>query len=313
MKLVIMVPAFNEENVLADTLSRLPGTVSGFDEVEILVLDDGSEDETGHIARESGATLVTMETHSGLARTFARGLEEGLARKADCIVNFDADGQYKAEDIARLVQPVLEGKADMVLGDRQVGKNPHFSFMKKVFQKVGSWTVRLASGISVHDAATGFRAYSARAARRLMVFSSYTYTLETIIQAGIHDIRTVSIPVETHPPSRPSRLYSSVPAYILRAGMTILRIFTLYRPLRVFTIAAVLFLTGGMALFVRFLYYFLVGQGHGHVQSVILGAVLIIVGIQVGLIGLLADLISINRRLLEDLRWKYMEREQRGG
>ena len=200
------LPAFNEEGILAETLRSLPASVDGFDELDVIVIDDGSTDATAEIARGEGVKVISMGFHAGLARTFARGLDEALQRGADCIVNFDADGQYRAEDIPALTVPILSGTADMVLGDRGVAANPHFSPVKRLFQRIGSMVVRLASGIRMNDAATGFRAYSRKAAMKLMVFSSYTYTLETIIQAGIHGIRTTSVPIETRPPVRPSRL-----------------------------------------------------------------------------------------------------------
>ncbi|HEU5248808.1 MAG TPA: glycosyltransferase family 2 protein [Thermoanaerobaculia bacterium] len=304
MKLVVQIPAFNEEEMLPRAIASIPRRVPGFSDVRVLVVDDGSADRTEAVARESGADrVVRLPAHRGLAAAFSAGLEEALAMGADVIVNFDADLQYDAADIPALVAPILEGKADLVLGDRGPGTLEHFSPGKRLLQRIGSWVVRQASGLEVADAASGFRALSREAARRVNVFSRMTYTLETLIQAGSKDLRVTSVPVRARPPSRHSRLFSSVGKYVLVQGANVLRITALYKPLKIFSAAAAVFLLAGIALGIRFLvYYFFGANPGGHVQSLILAAVLIVVGAQTFLIALLADLVAINRTLLEELK-----------
>lgn len=307
MKLVIQIPAYNEEATIARALGALPRSVAGFSSVETLVIDDGSSDSTSELARQAGASrVVRLTTNRGLAEAFSVGLAEALAMGADVIVNFDADLQYDPADIAALTAPVLEGRADFTIGDRGPGQLAHFSPLKRLLQRTGSWVVRQASGIQVTDAVSGFRAVSAGAARRLNVFSKLTYTLETLIQAGYKGLRVVSVPVRAHPPVRPSRLFTSTFKYVLLQGSNVLRITALYKPMKVFSIAGALFLLAGAALGVRFLGYYFFGANPGgaagHVQSLILAAVLIVVGFQTLLIALLADLVAINRRLLEEMK-----------
>jgi len=304
MKLVIQIPAYNEEATIAKALGALPRSVAGFSSVETLVIDDGSSDATSELARQAGASrVVRLTTNRGLAEAFSVGLAEALAMGADVIVNFDADLQYDPADIAALTAPVLEGRADFTIGDRGPGQLAHFSPLKRLLQRTGSWVVRQASGIQVTDAVSGFRAVSADAARRLNVFSKLTYTLETLIQAGYKGLRVVSVPVRAHPPVRPSRLFTSTFKYVLLQGSNVLRITALYKPMKVFSIAGALFLLAGAALGVRFLgYYFFGANPGGHVQSLILAAVLVVVGFQTLLIALLADLVAINRRLLEEMK-----------
>ena len=313
MKLVIQIPAYNEEATIAKALAALPRSVPGFSSVETLVIDDGSTDATSERAREAGAgRVVRLTTNRGLAEAFSVGLSEALAMGADVIVNFDADLQYDPADIAALVAPVLEGRADFTIGDRGPGQLAHFSPSKRLLQRMGSWVVRQASGIQVTDAVSGFRAVSAEAARRLNVFSKLTYTLETLIQAGYKGLRVVSVPVRAHPPVRPSRLFTSTFKYVLLQGSNVLRITALYKPMKVFSIAGALFMLAGAALGARFLAYYFFGRNPGgHVQSLILAAVLIVVGFQTLLIALLADLVAINRRLLEEM--KLRERANRSG
>ena len=313
MKLVIQIPAYNEEATIAKALAALPRSVPGFSSVETLVIDDGSTDATSERAREAGAgRVVRLTTNRGLAEAFSVGLSEALAMGADVIVNFDADLQYDPADIAALVAPVLEGRADFTIGDRGPGQLAHFSPSKRLLQRMGSWVVRQASGIQVTDAVSGFRAMSAEAARRLNVFSKLTYTLETLIQAGYKGLRVVSVPVRAHPPVRPSRLFTSTFKYVLLQGSNVLRITALYKPMKVFSIAGALFMLAGAALGARFLAYYFFGRNPGgHVQSLILAAVLIVVGFQTLLIALLADLVAINRRLLEEM--KLRERANRSG
>ncbi len=309
MKLVIQIPAYNEEATIAKALAALPESVPGFSSVETLVIDDGSTDATSERAREAGAErVVRLTTNRGLAEAFSVGLSEALAMGADVIVNFDADLQYEPADIPALTAPVLEGRADFTIGDRGPGQLAHFSPSKRLLQRMGSWVVRQASGVQVNDAVSGFRALSAEAARRLNVFSKLTYTLETLIQAGYKGLRVVSVPVRAHPPVRPSRLFTSTFKYVLLQGSNVLRITALYKPMKVFSIAGGLFVLAGAALGVRFLAYYLFGANPGgaagHVQSLILAAVLIVVGFQTLLIALLADLVAINRRLLEEMKLK---------
>jgi glycosyltransferase involved in cell wall biosynthesis len=313
MKLVIQIPAYNEEATIAKALAALPRSVPGFSSVETLVIDDGSTDATSERAREAGAgRVVRLTTNRGLAEAFSVGLSEALAMGADVIVNFDADLQYDPADIPALVAPVLEGRADFTIGDRGPGQLAHFSPSKRLLQRMGSWVVRQASGIQVTDAVSGFRAMSAEAARRLNVFSKLTYTLETLIQAGYKGLRVVSVPVRAHPPVRPSRLFTSTFKYVLLQGSNVLRITALYKPMKVFSIAGALFMLAGAALGARFLAYYFFGRNPGgHVQSLILAAVLIVVGFQTLLIALLADLVAINRRLLEEM--KLRERANRSG
>ncbi|HEY1251147.1 MAG TPA: glycosyltransferase family 2 protein [Thermoanaerobaculia bacterium] len=304
MKLVIQIPAYDEEATIARALAALPKAVPGFSSVETLVIDDGSTDATSERAREAGAgRVVRLTTNRGLAEAFSVGLSEALAMGADVIVNFDADLQYDPGDIAALTAPVLEGRADFTIGDRGPGQLAHFSPSKRLLQRMGSWVVRQASGVQVTDAVSGFRAVSADAARKLNVFSKLTYTLETLIQAGYKGLRVVSVPVRAHPPVRPSRLFTSTFKYVLLQGSNVLRITALYKPLKIFSIAGALIVLAGLALGVRFLaYYFFGGNPGGHVQSLILAAVLIVVGFQTLLIALLADLVAINRRLLEEMK-----------
>jgi len=313
MKLVIQIPAYDEEATIAKALAALPRSVPGFSSVETLVIDDGSTDATSERAREAGAgRVVRLTTNRGLAEAFSVGLSEALAMGADVIVNFDADLQYDPADIPALVAPVLEGRADFTIGDRGPGQLAHFSPSKRLLQRMGSWVVRQASGIQVTDAVSGFRAVSAEAARRLNVFSKLTYTLETLIQAGYKGLRVVSVPVRAHPPVRPSRLFTSTFKYVLLQGSNVLRITALYKPMKVFSIAGALFMLAGAALGARFLAYYFFGRNPGgHVQSLILAAVLIVVGFQTLLIALLADLVAINRRLLEEM--KLRERANRSG
>ncbi len=305
VKLIIQIPCYNEAQNLAQTIQSLPDQLTGIDVIEVLVIDDGSQDSTAQVARGSGAHhVVRLSHHLGLAAAFMTGLEHSLRYGADLIVNTDADNQYNAGDIQALVTPILEGKADLVIGDRGVATQKHFTPFKRLLQSMGSWFITRVSGIQTPDATSGFRALSREAALRTIVLSEYTYTLETLIQAGANRMAVVYVPVRTNPQTRPSRLMRGIPHYLTHSGETILRAYTMYRPLRVFTLIGGILLLSGIALGIRFLYFYFSGQGSGHVQSVILAAVLGIIGFQTLLIGLLADLISFNRKISEQLLYR---------
>lgn len=303
MKLIIQIPCFNEAGTLAIALAALPRKVPGFDIVEWLIIDDGSTDETALIARENGVDHIIRHTRNqGLARGFMTGMDASLELGADVIVNTDADNQYNAADIPALTAPILEGRADIVVGARPVATIEHFTPAKKMLQKLGSWVVRVASKTDIPDAPSGFRAMSRAAAQRLMVFNDYTYTLETIIQAGQKNMAITSVPIQVNDDLRPSRLVKSIPSYIKRSIGTIIRIFVIYRPFRFFgTIGAVLF-SGGFLIGLRFLWHYVQGNGDGHVQSLILASVLMGMGFQAFMIAFVADLQAANRKLLEDVR-----------
>lgn len=314
MKLIIQIPAYNEEQTLPATLRALPRRLRGVSGIEVLVVDDGSSDGTAKAAKAAGADRVlTLPAHRGLAAAFAAGLEEALTRGADIIVNTDADNQYSAEDIPALIEPILAGKAALVVGDRGVANLKWFSPGKRLLQRLGSALIGWVSGLRTPDAASGFRAFSREAALRTLVMSGYSYTLETLIQAGARREAVAFVPVRTNPPARPSRLATGTLHYLVFSGATLLRSFVMYRPLRVFSIIGGLFFLAGLILSVRYLYFAASGFGAGHVQSVILAAVLLIVGMMVGLIGLVADLIGFNRRILEEdlYRTRKMELERK--
>lgn len=303
MKLVIQIPCLNEEKSLPITLKDLPKHIDGIDEIEILIIDDGSTDRTVEVAREFGvAEVVSLGTNKGLAKAFSAGLNKALEMGADIIVNTDADNQYKAEFISDIVKPVLDGKADIVIGTRPVAKIKHFSFMKKCLQKLGSFVMRCVSKTDVKDAPSGFRAFSRNAALQLNVFDNYTYTLDTIIQAKAKGLVTECVEIDVNPELRHSRLFSNMFLYIWRSIFTMLRMFIIYRPFRFFITIGVIFLFSGLILGGRFLYYFACGNGQGHIQSLILAAILLLTGVQVSLIAVLSELISINRKLIEDVQ-----------
>jgi glycosyltransferase involved in cell wall biosynthesis len=309
MKLIIQIPCYNEAETIAATLRHLPRKLKGIKTIEILVIDDGSQDQTVRHAKAAGAThVLRLEQHAGLARAFAAGLNESLRLGADVIVNTDADNQYVADDIEKLIQPILDGQAGLVVGDRGVLSVREFSPIKRLLQKVGSMIVGLAAGMQIPDATSGFRALSREAALRTNVLSNYSYTLETLIQAGANGIPVAHVPIRVNPPTRPSRLIRRTSDYLFHSGATIIRAFSMYRPLKVFTIFSGLFILAGFILGIRFLIFYFQGNGAGHVQSVILAAVLLIIGFQTFLIGLVADLISANRKLNEEILYRLKKR-----
>ena len=310
LKLIIQIPCYNEAKTLPETIRALPTWIEGLDIIEYLIIDDGSTDGTSDIAKTIGVNhVINLPRHSGLAAAFVAGLEASLKLGADLIVNTDADNQYYAEDIHTLVQPILNGQADIVVGDRGVGTLPNFTPTKKILQKFGSWIISQASGIHTPDATSGFRAISREAAIETLVLSEYSYTLETLIQAGARRMSVLYVPVRTNPATRPSRLMNNIPQYLANSSTTILRAYTMYRPLRFFTILGTIVTALGLILGVRYIYYVIIGLGGGKVQSLILAAVLMIIGFQIFLIGLLADLIGFNRKILEDILFRLRRNE----
>jgi glycosyltransferase involved in cell wall biosynthesis len=312
MKLVIQIPCLNEAQNLPRTIADLPKSIPGVDEIDVLVIDDGSSDGTGEVARAAGVKhVIRMRRTQGLARVFLAGLRASTWLGADVIVNFDADNQYRGEDIPRLIEPILRGEADVVIGDRAVATIEHFSPVKRWLQRMGSWVVRKVSATDVPDATSGFRALTRETALRMNVVTDFTYTVETIIQAGKQRLSLVHVPVATNPQTRPSRLFSSTWDYLKRSGVSIVRIYTHYEPLKTFTMFGATFLAIGVAIGLRFLYGYWTGLGHGRVQSLILAAVLLIVGVQVILIGLIGDTIAANRRLTEEILYLQRKAEDR--
>lgn len=303
MKLIIQIPCLNETGTLAIAVEALPREVPGFDSVEWLVIDDGSTDGTAELARSLGVHhVVRHHVNRGLAAAFMTGMDACLALGADVIVNTDADNQYEARDIPSLTAPILAGEADMVIGARPISETEHFSWIKKKLQHLGSWAVRVASKTDVADAPSGFRAISRETAMRLNVFNPYTYTLETIIQAGQSNLRVASVPIRTNEDLRPSRLVKSISSYVRRSLVTIFRVFVTYRPLFFFFWVAALLAVPGLLIGARFLYHYLAGSGGGYVQSLILASLLMTLAALAGMCGLLADLISTNRKLQERIR-----------
>jgi len=300
MKLIIQIPCFNEAEQLPQTLADLPREVPGFDQVEWLVIDDGSTDETVSVARARGVDhLVRLTNNKGLATGFQAGIDTALKLGADVIVNTDADNQYYGPDVARLVEPILAGRADMVVGDREVEGIDHFSPLKKTLQRLGSWVVRQASSTTVPDTTSGFRAYNREAAIQIMVVSKFTYTLETIIQAGKQLVAIDHVPVRTNPKTRESRLFPSMSAYVRRNAVSIFRIYAQYEPLRVFWSLALLMGTVAVAVWIRFAVAYIEGNGKGHVQSLILGAVLFIAAVVLFVLGVIGDLLAAQRLMIQ--------------
>ena len=305
MKLIIQIPCYNEEETLTIALNDLPKHIDGIDEIEYLIINDGSKDKTVEVARKWGVHhIVSFKRNKGLAYGFMAGLDACLRNGADIIVNTDADNQYCADDIEKLVRPILDGKTDIVIGERPIDKTEHFSPLKKKLQHFGSWTVRVASNTDIPDAPSGFRAYSREAAMRMNVVNEYTYTLETIVQAGRSKIAMISVPIRTNAELRPSRLFSSMFGYVKKSMVTIVRAFMMYKPLRFFSIIGGIIFLIGFLIGVRFLVFFVQGEGNGHVQSLILSSTLLLLGFETFIVGLQADIIAANRKILEDIQYR---------
>lgn len=310
MKLIIQIPCYNEAETLEIALNALPKRIDGVDEIEYLVINDGSSDDTEKVALEWGVNyIVHFKRNLGLAKGFLAGIDLALRHGADIIVNTDADNQYCGTDIEKLVRPILNREADIVIGERPIDEIEDFSWIKKKLQRFGSYVVRVASRTDIPDAPSGFRAYSRKAAMRVNVHNEYTYTLETIVQAGRNRMAITSVPVHTNPELRKSRLMNSVFGYIKKSMLTILRAVLMYKPLQVFTLLGSLAIMVGVAIGVRFLFYFFQGNGNGHIQSLILATMMIIIGSQTFVTGLQADIISANRKLLEDIQYRIKKLE----
>lgn len=304
MKLIIQIPCYNEAETLEIALNDLPRQIDGVDEIEYLIINDGSQDNTVEVAKAWGVNyVVSFRKNKGLAKGFMAGLDACLRNGADIIVNTDADNQYCGADIEKLVRPILDGKADIVIGERPIDQTAHFSPLKKKLQHFGSWVVRKASNTDMPDAPSGFRAYSREAAMRLNVTNEYTYTMETLIQAGRNKMAMESVPIRTNEELRPSRLFSSMFGYIKKAMLTIVRSFMMYKPLRFFSCIGGLFFLLGVLIGIRYLVLLFSGEGIGHIQSLILASTLMLIGVQTVVIGLLSDIISDNRKILEDVQY----------
>lgn len=310
MKLIIQIPCYNEAETLEIALNDLPKRLEGIDEIEYLIINDGSKDATVEVAKNWGVHhIVSFKNNKGLAKGFMAGLDGCLRNGADIIVNTDADNQYCAEDIQKLIQPILEEQADIVIGARPIDETEHFSFIKKKLQHFGSWVVRKASNTDIPDAPSGFRAFSREAAMRINVVNDYTYTLETIVQAGREKIAITSVPIRTNAELRPSRLFNSIWGYVKKSMLTILRAYMMYKPLKCFTYLAIPPVVFGVAIGVRFLIYYVQGTGSGHVQSLILACTMVIIGFLTFMIGLLADVLAANRKILQETQYQVRRME----
>lgn len=305
MKVIIQIPCYNEAETLEIALNDLPKCISGVDEIEYLIINDGSSDNTVEVARRWGVNyVVNFKTNKGLAKGFMAGLDACLRNGADIIVNTDADNQYAGADIEKIVRPILDGKSDIVIGERPISETKHFSPLKKKLQRLGSWVVRKASKTEIPDAPSGFRAYSREAALKINVINEYTYTLETIVQAGRNKMSITSVPIKTNDELRPSRLFSSMFGYVKKSMLTIIRAFMMYNPLKFFSIIGFIAMLIGILLGVRYIIFIIQGVGSGHIQSLILSSMLIIIGVQSIMLGLQGDIIAANRKLLEDIQYR---------
>jgi glycosyltransferase involved in cell wall biosynthesis len=314
MHLIIQIPSYNEERTLERTVGELPRRIEGVDVIEYLVVNDGSKDGTVEAAERAGVHhIVSFKRNRGLARGFAAGIDACLRLGADIIVNTDADNQYCGEDVEKLVRPILDGKADIVIGARPIEQTAHFSPLKKKFQRFGSWVVRVASNTDIPDAPSGFRAYSREAALRLNIINEYTYTLETIIQAGRNKTAIASVPIRTNPETRKSRLFKSMWTYMRRSASVIVRAFLMYKPLTFFCMLSLILFVPGFCAIVRFLWFHFLGQGGGHIQSLIIAVMLVMLGALCVVIGLQADLIAANRKILEDIQYRVRKSEVEKG
>lgn len=310
MKLIIQIPCYNEAETLEIALNDLPKQIDGIDEIEYLIIDDGCIDNTVEVAKKWGVHhVVSFTRNKGLAKGFMAGLDACLRNGADIIVNTDADNQYCAEDISKLICPILEKRADIVIGERPIDETEHFSWIKKKLQHFGSWVVRKASHTDIPDAPSGFRAFSREAAMRMNVVNDYTYTLETIVQAGRNKMAIMSVPIRTNPELRESRLFHSMMGYVKKSMLTILRAFMMYKPLYCFTLVAIVPSLIGILIGIRFLVFFFTGQGNGHSQSLMLACTLLIIGFITFVIGMLADVIAANRKIIEDMQYHVRKME----
>ena len=303
MKLIIQIPCYNEEETLPVTLASLPKHIEGIDEIETLLVDDGSTDSSIEVAKQMGVDhIVKLPNHKGLARTFTSGLQQCIKLDADIIVNTDADNQYNSDDIEKLLEPILKKQADIVIGTRPIERIKHFSIFKKILQKVGSFMIRLLSSTGTEDAPSGFRAFTKEAALMINVFDNYTYTLETIIQSKSKGLKIVSVPIRVNDSYRKSKLVKNMFDYIRKSAVTMIRMFIIYRPFRFFAIIGVAMFFIGIIIWLRFLYFYFVDSGGGHIQSLIFAAILMIIGFQTVMLGVIADLLAINRKLIEDVQ-----------
>ncbi len=312
MKLIIQIPCYNEANNLESVIDDLPSKISGIDNIEILVIDDGSTDGTVALAKRLGVQhIVSSNKNKGLAYTFHLGLEACIKHKADIIVNTDGDNQYNGLDIPKLVEPILANRVDIVVGDRGGYDNKHFSFFKRTLQVFGSYIISKATGLDVKDSVSGFRAISRSAAQQINIVSEFSYTIEMLIQASAKKLNVISIPIRTNKKTRESRLFSSIPHFLRMSISTLIRIYTMYKPLRVFFVVGSIMTVVGLIPIVRFLYFFMIGSGDGHIQSLLLGSTLLILGFLTLIVGFVADLVSFNRKLMEKLLYRIEKLEER--
>ncbi len=310
MKLIIQIPCYNEEKTLETVIADLPKKIQDIDVIETLVIDDGSTDRTVEKARKSGVDhIVVLKTHKGLAKAFAAGIEYALDQGADIIVNTDGDNQYKGEDLPKLILPIIRGEADVVIGTRQIDEVPHFSFFKKKMQKVGSGIIRKLSKTPIKDATSGFRAFSKDAAMRINPLTEYSYTIESLVQLGNEKMKIMSVPIQVNQKLRESRLIKNTPSFIARQSMTLFRMYSVYKAFRVFLLLGIIVALPGLFGFIRFLYFFFTSRGEGHIQSLIFSAVFVICGFFILILGIIAELISNNRKMIEMMIYKIRKLE----